>query len=74
MLAAILASNLSSSLERLGRGGGQRFLHSVAEDAAEPTASLLALTRGLTIVFGVVQIAIGIWAERCTTIDATVVE
>jgi len=34
----------------------------------------LNLTRGLTIVFGIVQIAIGIWAIKLYTIDATVVD
>ena len=32
------------------------------------------MTRGLTIVFGVVQIAIGIWAIKLYEIDATVVD
>lgn len=72
MLAAVLASNLSSSLSASAA--------SVMNDLylpwrKEPLESgyLLGLTRGLTIAFGVLQTAIGIWAERLYAIDATVV-
>ena len=64
MLAAILASNLSSSLSASAAAVVNDFYLPVAEDAARVAASSCWLTRVLTVVFGVVQIALGILAER----------
>jgi len=73
MLAAILASNLSSSLSASAAAVINDFYLPWQK---QPPASgvLLALTRLLTVVFGGVQIGLGILAQRLSTErDTTVV-
>lgn len=72
MLAAILASNLSSSLSASAAAVVNDFYVPARKTPASP-AHLFALTRGLTLAFGVVQIAIGILAKSLYDRDATVV-
>jgi SSS family transporter len=72
LLAAILASNLSSSLNASAAAVVNDLYLPWRKTPVEP-ASLLGLTRGLTVAFGVLQIAIGIWAEQLYALDATVV-
>ena len=71
MLAAILASNLSSSLSASAAVVVSDF-YLPWRKSAQP-ANLLGLTRGLTIVFGIVQIAIGIGAQTLYAKNQTVV-
>jgi solute:Na+ symporter, SSS family len=73
MLAAILASNLSSSLNSAAAAVVNDFYIPWRKTLASD-AHLLNVTRVLTIVFGMVQIAIGIWAIKLYKIDATVVD
>lgn len=73
MLAAILAaamSTLSSSLNSSASALVNDFYLPYRKTPATPE-HLLATTRGLTVVFGVVQTVIGIWALR---FDETVVK
>jgi solute:Na+ symporter, SSS family len=72
MLAAILASNLSSSLSASAAAVVNDLYLPWRKQPME-SGKLLALTRGLTVAFGVLQIAIGIWAERLYAVNATVV-
>lgn len=72
MLAAILAaamSTLSSSLNASASAFVNDFYVPLRRTEAS-SEHLFAVTRGMTIVFGIVQIAIGIWARQ---LDATVV-
>ncbi len=72
MLAAILAaamSTLSSSLNASASALLNDFYLPRVGDSVEPRR-LLAITRWLSVGFGLIQIAIGIWA---TTFDNTVV-
>lgn len=73
MLAAILASNLSSSLSASAAAVINDFYLPLRKEPPE-TGQLLLLTRGLTVVFGVVQIALGILAERLSTGGSIVVD
>src|SRR5262249_29736561 len=73
MLAAILASNLSSSLSASAAAVVNDFYIPWRRITGTP-AELLNLTRWLTIAFGMLQIAIGIWAISLYNIDATVVD
>ena len=72
MLAAILASNLSSSLSAAAAAVVSDF-YVPARKTAATTEHLFRLTRWLTVVFGAVQIAIGIGAKTLYDRDATVV-
>ncbi len=72
MLAAILAaamSTLSSSLNASASAIVNDFYLPLKKTTPEP-AQLLSLTRRLSLVFGIVQVAIGIWA---VSFDASVV-
>jgi SSS family transporter len=75
MLAAILASNLSSSLSA-SAAAVVNDLYLPWRKQPPPPGSLLSLTRWLTIAFGVLQIALGILAQRLTANenDTTVVD
>jgi SSS family solute:Na+ symporter len=72
MLAAILASNLSSSLSACAAAVLNDFYLPWRKQPAESGRNL-ALTRGLTIAFGILQIGIGIGAQRLYALDKTVV-
>jgi SSS family transporter len=72
MLAAILASNLSSSLSA-SAAAVVNDLYLPWRKEPPKSGYLLALTRGLTLAFGVLQIVLGILAERLYAVDATVV-
>jgi SSS family transporter len=72
MLAAILAANLSSSLSASAAAVVNDLYLPHRKSPASPQLQLW-LTRALTLAFGVVQIAIGIWAKRLYDLDATVV-
>jgi len=72
LLAAILASNLSSSLGASAAAVVNDF-YLPWRKTASPPANLLRLTRWLTVAFGVLQIIIGICAQGLYAIDATVV-
>src|SRR5262249_50640468 len=72
MLAAILASNLSSSLSASAAAVVNDLYLPWRKEPLE-SGYLLALTRGLTLAFGVLQIVLGILAERLYAADATVV-
>jgi Na+/proline symporter len=72
MLAAILASNLSSSLSACAAAVVNDFYVPWRKPPPDSRA-LLPLTRGLTIAFGILQIFIGIWAQRLHELDETVV-
>jgi SSS family transporter len=72
LLAAILASNLSSSLNASAASVVNDLYLPWRKTSAEP-GHLLRLTRWLTVAFGVLQIAIGIWAQQLYALDATVV-
>jgi SSS family transporter len=72
LLAAILASNLSSSLNASAAAVVNDLYVPWKKTPVEP-ARLLGMTRWLTVAFGVLQIAIGIWAQRLYALDATVV-
>jgi len=69
MLAAVLASALSSSLNAVASAVVNDFYVTWRRTPAT-SEQLFSLTRLLTIVFGVVQIVIGIWAQY---LDETVV-
>ena len=72
MLAAILAaamSTLSSSLNSSASALANDFYVPLRKTPGTPE-HLFGVTRGLTVVFGIIQIAIGVWAER---LGATVV-
>jgi len=71
MLAAILASNLSSSLSASAAAVISDF--NIPWGKSTEPAKLLLWTRLLTIVFGVVQIVIGIGAQHLYALDKTVV-
>jgi Na+/proline symporter len=73
MLAAILASNLSSSLSASAAAVVNDFY--LPWHKTPPSGGvLMGLTRGLTIVFGAVQIGLGILAQQLSTAkDTTVV-
>jgi Na+/proline symporter len=73
MLAAILASNLSSSLSASAAAVVNDFYLPWRRTPPE-SGQVLLLTRGLTIVFGVIQIALGILAERVTATGSIVVD
>jgi solute:Na+ symporter, SSS family len=73
MLAAILASNLSSSLSASAAAVVNDFYLPWRSTPPE-SGQLLLLTRGLTIVFGVLQIGLGILAERLSTGGSIVVD
>ncbi len=73
MLAAILAaamSTLSSSLNSSASALVNDFYISWRKEPATPE-HLFGVTRGLTIVFGLIQIGIGIWARQ---LDKAVVD
>lgn len=72
MLAAILASNLSSSLSASAAVVVNDFY--LPWRKTKDNRELLGLTRGLTVVFGVLQIALGIFAQRLSTGGSTVVD
>ncbi|MCI0358962.1 MAG: sodium:solute symporter [Planctomycetaceae bacterium] len=72
MLAAILASNLSSSLSASAAAVVHDFYLPACRRTTDPER-LLWLTRWLTVVFGTVQIAIGIGARSLYERDTTVV-
>jgi solute:Na+ symporter, SSS family len=73
MLAAILASNLSSSLSASAAAVVNDFYLPWRKSLPEP-GQLLLLTRGMTVVFGLIQIVLGILAERISTSGTTVVD
>jgi len=73
MLAAILASNLSSSLSASAAAVVNDFYLPWRKTPPE-SGQLLLLTRGMTVLFGVVQIALGILAERVSTGGSIVVD
>ena len=73
MLAAILASNLSSSLSASAAAVVNDFYLPWRKTRPE-SGQLLLLTRGMTVVFGLIQIALGILAERISTSGTTVVD
>jgi solute:Na+ symporter, SSS family len=73
MLAAILASNLSSSLSASAAAVVNDFYLPLRKTPPE-SGHLLVLTRGLTIVFGIIQIALGILAERISSAGSIVVD
>ncbi len=73
MLAAILASNLSSSLSASAAAVLNDFYLPWRKTPPE-SGQLVLLTRILTIVFGVVQIALGILAQRLSTTGSIVVD
>lgn len=72
MLAAILASNLSSSLSASAAAVVNDFYLPWRKSPPEG-GHLLGLTRGLTVAFGLVQIALGILAERLVATSGTTV-
>src|SRR5262249_42193146 len=65
--------NLSSSLSASAAAVVNDFYIPWRRVAGAP-GHLLNLTRGLTVAFGILQIAIGIWAINLYKIDATVVD
>ncbi len=73
MLAAILASNLSSSLSASAAAVINDFYLPWRATPPE-SGQLLLLTRILTLVFGVIQIALGILAERISATGSIVVD
>ena len=73
MLAAILASNLSSSLSASAAAVINDFYLPWRKTPPE-SGQLVLLTRLLTVIFGVVQIALGILAERLSTTGTIVVD
>lgn len=73
MLAAILASNLSSSLSASAAAVVNDFYLPWRKVPPEG-GYLLALTRGLTVAFGALQILLGILAERISTSGTIVVD
>jgi Na+/proline symporter len=73
MLAAILASNLSSSLSASAAAVLNDF-YLPARKTPPESGKLLMLTRGLTVVFGLIQIGLGILAERVATGGSIVVD
>jgi len=73
MLAAILASNLSSSLSASAAAVVNDFYLPWHKTPPE-SGYVLALTRGLTAVFGLLQIGLGILAQRVSTSGNTVVD
>jgi solute:Na+ symporter, SSS family len=73
MLAAILASNLSSSLSASAAAVVNDFYLPRRKTPPE-SGYVLALTRGLTLVFGLLQIALGILAEQISTSGTAVVD
>jgi Na+/proline symporter len=73
MLAAILASNLSSSLSASAAAVINDFYLPWRGTPPE-SGQLLLLTRIATIVFGVLQIALGILAGRISTTGSIVVD
>lgn len=73
MLAAILASNLSSSLSASAAAVINDFYLPWRRTPPE-SGQLLLLTRIATVVFGVLQIALGILAERISTTGSIVVD
>jgi Na+/proline symporter len=72
MLAAILASNLSSSLSASAAAVVNDFYLPWRKTTDQ--RGLLGLTRGLTVVFGALQIALGILAQRISAGGSTVVD
>jgi len=73
MLAAILASNLSSSLSA-SAAAVVNDLYLPWRKTPLESGYLLGITRGLTVAFGVLQIVLGILAERLYAADSTVVK
>jgi Na+/proline symporter len=73
MLAAILASNLSSSLSASAAAVINDFYLPWRTTPPE-SGQLVLLTRMLTLIFGVIQIALGILAERIATTGSIVVD
>ena len=72
MLAAILSSNLSSSLSASAAAVVNDFYLPWRKQPPDGGV-LLSLTRWLTVVFGLVQIGLGILAQQLATYDTTVV-
>jgi SSS family solute:Na+ symporter len=68
-----LASNLSSSLSASAAAVVNDFYLPWRKTPPE-SGQILGLTRGLTVVFGGLQIALGILAERLSTDGTTVVD
>jgi solute:Na+ symporter, SSS family len=73
MLAAILASNLSSSLSASAAAVVNDLYLPWRKERSE-SGYLLGLTRGLTLAFGVLQIGLGILAERISEQGTVVVD
>ncbi len=73
MLAAILASNLSSSLSASAAVVINDFYLPWKRTPPE-SGKLLLLTRIMTLIFGVIQIALGILAERIAANGSVVVD
>jgi len=72
MLAAILSSNLSSSLSASAAAVVNDFYLPWCKQPPSGGAQL-ALTRGVTVAFGVLQIGLGILAERVSSREDTTV-
>ncbi len=68
MLAAILSSTFSSSLSSSASAVVNDFYIPIRKTPPTP-AQLFRLSRVLTVVFGILQIAIGIWARKLSQDD-----